>query len=118
VHGNPHVCVSIGLTVGHELTVGVVYAPVLNELFEATHDGPALLNGCLIGVSDVDDLSSACVVLEFGSDRAKAKVDWMSQNLRSILVNSVQCIRAYGSCALDMCYVAAGRVDAYTEYGP
>jgi fructose-1,6-bisphosphatase/inositol monophosphatase family enzyme len=118
VHGNPHVCVSIGLVVGGEMSVGVVYAPVLNELFEATHDGPALLNGAEICVSDVDELPSACVILEFGSDRSKDKVHWMADNVRNVLLNSAQCIRAYGSCALDMCYVAVGRVDVYTEYGP
>lgn len=112
------VCVSIGLTFNRVPIVGVVFNPILNELFTATSSGAALLNGVPISVSGATDLASSCVMSEFGSNRSPAKIDLMIMNLRSLLANNVQCIRATGSCALSMCYVACGRVDSYAEYGP
>lgn len=111
-------CVSIGLVVGREPVVGVVYNPVLDELFTATAHRAAALNGSPVRVSAVRDLASACVMVEYGSDRSPAKVDLMVTNLRALLSAGVQCVRATGSCALSMCYVACGRVDSYSEYGP
>lgn len=100
------------------MIAGVVYNPILDELFQSTHNGPSLLNGSPISVSGVTDLHSACVTAEFGSDRTPSKIDLMVTNLRSLLVNNIQCVRGFGSCALNMCYVACGRIDAYQEYGP
>lgn len=118
MHRIPDVCVSIGLTINREPVVGVVFNPILNELFHATHDGPAILNGKPIRVSGTTELTSACVMSEFGADRSPEKVDLMVTNLRSLLRNNVQCVRSNGSCALSMCYVSCGRVDSYQEYGP
>lgn len=118
VHRLHSVCVSIGLVVNRKTVVGVVYNPVLDELFTATTSAPATLNGTPISVSSTTALPSACVMTELGSDRDPAKVDLMLTNLRSLLKANVQCVRASGSCALGMCYVACGRVDSYSEYGP
>lgn len=118
MHKIPQVCVSIGLAVGKGSVVGVVFNPILDELFTATAHKPAALNGAPIKVSGVTELPSACVMCEFGSDRAPGKIELMVTNLRSLLTNNVQCVRATGSCALSMCYVACGRVDSYSEYGP
>jgi fructose-1,6-bisphosphatase/inositol monophosphatase family enzyme len=114
----PHVCTSIALTIKRRIIVGVVYNPILDELYHATHSGPALLNGAPLAVSSVRELHSACLAAEFGSDRAPAKVELMLANTSAILRNSAQCLRSFGSCALDMCYVAAGRLDVYCEHGP
>jgi fructose-1,6-bisphosphatase/inositol monophosphatase family enzyme len=118
VHRIPQVCVSIGLTMNKEPVVGVVYNPIMDELYTATKHHAASLNGTPIRVSAVSELSSACVMVEYGSNRAPEKVELMLTNLRSLLTNDVQCVRATGSCALSMCYVACGRVDSYSEYGP
>lgn len=115
VHRQPQVCVSIGLTIGRMPVVGVVYNPILDELYEATHDGPAMLNGKRISVSGVTELTSACVLAEFGSDRMPAKIEVMVSNLKNLLLNNVQCVRTNGSCALNMCYIACGRIDVYSE---
>lgn len=110
--------VSIGLTYKRRYIIGVIYNPILDEMFEATHLTPSTLNGNKINVSKVSDLHSACVVTEVGSDRSREKTDWVLSNLKSILRNEVQCLRMMGSCALNMANLACGRVDLLYERGP
>lgn len=110
--------VSIGLTVNREYIVGVIYNPIANELFEATHTSDAKLNGERIQVSDVHELSSACVSTECGSDRSACKVRWIVSNVQRMLSNKAQCVRMMGSCALNLAYLACGRIDVSYERGP
>lgn len=109
---------SIGFTVDRNYIVGVIYNPILDEMFEATHLTPSRLNGEPIRVSDVEQLSSACVSTDAGSDRSEEKTEWVISNLTAVLRNEAQCVRMLGSCALNMCYVACGRVDVFYERGP
>lgn len=118
VHRIPLCCVSIGFTYQRRLIIGVVYNPMLGELYEATHLTTSKCNDIPIRVSAVDNLNSACVATEAGSDRSDHKVDWIITNLKAILRNEAQCIRMMGSCALNMCNVARGRVDILYERGP
>ena len=112
------VAVSIGFTINRRVVVGVVYNPILDELFEATISTPSRLNGEVICVSGVSSLRSACVSTELGSDRSAPKTNMMLEQLNTILRSEAQCVRALGSCALDLANVACGRVDAYYEIGP
>ena len=109
---------SIALTVRKEYVIGVIYNPVLDELFEATHLTKSKLNGEPIRVSQVSRLESACVGTECGSDRSKEKVDFVLDNLSAVLQNNAQCIRMFGSCALNMANIACGRLDVLYERGP
>lgn len=110
--------ISIGMAVNKQLIVGVVYNPIIDELFEATHLTPSRMNGEPIHVSDVCDLSSACVCADAGSDRSDEKIKYIVDNLKQVLVNKAQCVRMLGSCALNLSNLAAGRVDVFYERGP
>lgn len=110
--------VSIGLTVNHDYIIGVIYNPILDELYEATHLTPSELNGAPISVSAVSSLQTACVLTELGSDRSTEKVEWMVERLGTVLAAEAQCVRMMGSCALNMAAVAAGRADVLYEHGP
>ncbi|KAK4536303.1 hypothetical protein CDCA_CDCA08G2328 [Cyanidium caldarium] len=118
VHHIPHCAVSIGLAVGGRPQLGVIYNPILDEMFTARVGGGAYLNGGRIYCSGVQQLPDACVVTEHGSDRSQAKVDLMVEMVRAILRSDVQAVRCTGSAALNLAYVACGRFDVYVEWGP
>ena len=112
-HGYPHFCVSIGLEIRGELAVGVVFDPSTNELFTATKGGGAFLNGEAIRVSSAAALNGRAM-LATGSpaDPAMAKRDLA---IVDRLIDLGVPVRRAGSGALDLCYVACGRVDALFE---
>ena len=120
VHGFPFTCVSIGLQIKRESVLAVVYNPVLDELFTAQRGHGAFLSvggGApqRLAVSSTRELQRAMVLTEFGYDRTPTGVAEMLQKIERLLVARVQAVRSMGSCALNMCYVAAGRLDFYYE---
>lgn len=110
VHGLSMFAVSIALVRGDEILVGVVYDPISEDLFTATADGPALNKGLPIKSSNCTALEYAMIAASFpaGVRRDDPEVE---QFLR-VLENS-QSVRRLGSAALNLCYVAQGRLDAY-----
>lgn len=112
-HGFPLFCVSIGFLVDGRLQYGVVNAPCLGEVFEATAGRGATLNGKPIHVSDVGELRQAMVATGFPYER-----EAVPRAVRSFEAMSIACqaVRRMGSAALDLCYVACGRFDAYWEH--
>jgi len=111
-HGFPAFCVSIGLEAEGRIVLGVVYDPLRQELFEAEAGKGALLNGRRIHVSTVPTLNKALLVTGFAYDR-----DSRQRNLEHFerFVLATQGLRRTGSAALDLSYVAAGRVDGFWE---
>lgn len=116
VHRFPFCCVSIALAVEKKLVVGVVYNPVLDELYEATTGGGARLNGETISCSDATTLSSSIFITELGSRRDDAFLDACFARMRSV-ASVTRGFRSCGSCALNLCSVASGRADGYYEIG-
>lgn len=110
----PYFAVSIALA-DHQFhpLVGVVYAPVMGELFSAAHGLGAELNGRPLRVSSTEALEDAVLCSGFSATRHTDVED----NLRpwSRLLMSCRALRQFGAAALDMCYVAAGRVDGFWE---
>jgi myo-inositol-1(or 4)-monophosphatase len=96
------------------MLVGVVYAPALGELFTATRGGGATLNGHPIAASGCTDLALALVGTGFAYDASRRRIQ---AALVADLIGDVRDIRRLGSAALDLCFVAAGRYDAYYETG-
>jgi len=97
-----------------QTTAGVVYAPEVDELFAGAQDQPATLNGQAIHVSERSRLDEAIVGIGFFKNEEtirKSLVDFQR------LIPRVRKMRLMGSAALDVVYVAAGRFDAYIEYG-
>ena len=111
VHRFPFSCVSIGLTIGKQPVVGVVFNPILGELYEAVRGGGALLNGQPIRVSDTAQLSKAVVATELGTRRDECFMDACFHRIRTLGQQS-RSLRCTGSCALNLCGVAMGRCGA------
>ena len=113
-HGLPTFAVSIALEDGGVPVVGVVYDPMRDELFVARKGGGATLNGRPILVSAVDQLIASILVTGFSYDFARR--EHQAEVWRDFLTR-VQAIRQTGSAALNLCYIAAGRLDGYWERG-
>ena len=108
----PHFCVSIALRRGEKIIVGVILDPMRNELWAAREDGPATLNGLPCSVSKRAKLSDA--MLSVGFSKTKVTIDSGLPLLEKMVHRARKC-RMMGSAALDMAYVACGRLDAYIE---
>jgi myo-inositol-1(or 4)-monophosphatase len=112
-HGYPRFCVSIGIEREGTRSVGVVYDPLLDELYCATRGQGATLNGRPIRVSREDDLARSLIGTGFAYDVHGSYVDNLDNF--AALVKRARAIRRDGSAALNLCYVAAGRFDGFWE---
>lgn len=115
VHGFPFYAVSIALAVRGELTVGVIYDPVRDEMFVAEKGKGAYVHGVKTSVSKESSLEESLMAVGFPPDRSFAQPVNLA-GLQSILPK-VRGIRAGGSAALHLAYVAVGRVSGYYEVG-
>jgi myo-inositol-1(or 4)-monophosphatase len=112
-HGFPAFCVSIAFETAGRLDYGVIYEPLRDELFEASRGGGARLNGQPIRVSEVDRMERALIATGFPYD-IRERVPETLARLGRILGTS-QGVRRAGAAALDMSYVACGRLDGFYE---
>ncbi len=113
-HAFPHFAVSIAAAKGRELRFGLVCDPLREETFTAHLGGGAFLNGRRIAVSRTPTLDAALVATGFPYDR-RCNQDFYLSFFRAFLLH-VQGIRRGGSAALDLSYVAAGRLDGFWEW--
>ncbi len=111
-YGLPHYCISIALRRAGEILLGVIFDPQRDELWETVEGGPTLLNGKPIRVSDRTELGDC--VMSIGFAKSKATINAGLQLLPKY-VDKVRKCRMMGSAALDLAYVATGRLDAYIE---
>jgi myo-inositol-1(or 4)-monophosphatase len=114
-HSFPLFAVSIGLEVEHELVLGVVFNPVLNERYEAVRGGGAFLNGNPIAVSGVATLMDALLATGFPYTIHEDPERTLLHFRR--MITRAQGIRRPGAAALDLCFVAAGCMDGFWEEG-
>ena len=114
VHGLAQVSVSIALYEEDRPLVGVVFDPIHDEMFAAAAGRGATLNGSPIRVSETSDLDRALLVTGFPYDHHEHGDAYVAT--LAAMLRSVNGIRRLGSAALDLCYVAAGRLDASWEY--
>lgn len=112
-HGYPVFAVSIALYEGTDPLLGVIYDPLRDECFSAAKGHGAALNGQPMHVSQIPDLRRALVATGFPYDR-QTHTD---NNVRAVdaFLRRAQGLRRAGAAALDLAYVAAGRLDAYWE---
>ncbi len=111
-YGLPHFCISIALRHGEQIELGVIYDPSRDELWQAERGGPALLNGKVIHASDRAKLSD-CIV-SVGLSKSPETISSGVPMLMAYSQRARKC-RLMGSAALDLAYVACGRLDAYVE---
>jgi myo-inositol-1(or 4)-monophosphatase len=112
-HGYPASCVSIGVLYRGRPILGGVYDPFRQELFLAEAGRGATLNGQRLHVSKTRRVEDSLLVTGFGYDRAE-RPDFYLSPFKSFLVTCHD-IRRSGSAALDMAWIAAGRVDGFWE---
>ena len=108
-NGLPVFCVSIGLVVDGVPAVGVILDPTRNEVFAATVDGPATLNGRPVRASEKDKLSDYVISMSLNGRTAPSR----GRNVRK----AIRIARNMGSAALALAYVANGRFDAFIQQG-
>ena len=114
MHGLPLWCSSVAVRAGGEIVAGAVYLPVMKECFTAALDQPAMRNGEPIHASETESLGDAIVLTGLSKN--------IGENLHTFDVlkavsRKVQKARIMGAAAVDICYVACGRADAYIEAG-
>ena len=116
LHGFPVFAVSIGVQVNGRMEHGVVYDPLRQELFTASRGVGAMLDGRKLRVSGQMELARALLGTGFPFRDAGLDITPYMQMLSKTIVNTSG-VRRAGAAALDLCYVAAGRLDAYFETG-
>lgn len=112
-HGFPFFSVSIGLEISGRIEFGIVYDPVRGECFTAQRGAGAFCNGGSLSVSDTDTLNAGLLATGFPYDIRTSDQNNLT-NFCAFALN-VQGLRRTGSAALDLCYVAAGRLDGFWE---
>ena len=112
-HGLPIFCASLALEIQGRAEVAAVYDPMRLELFTAERNGGAFLNGQPIRVSSPSTLVDAMLVTGFPYD-VHDRVDEIV-GLFGAYVAKARAVRRLGSAAIDLCYVAAGRMDGFWE---
>lgn len=113
IHGYPAIGVSIALVEKGELTLGMVYDPLREELFEATRDGGAFCNGKRITVSGAGDLAHSLLGTGFPF-RVHRHLDSYLAVFKDLFLRC-RGVRRAGAAVLDLGHVAAGRLDGFWE---
>jgi myo-inositol-1(or 4)-monophosphatase len=112
-HNYPQVSISIALEFRAEAILGLVYDPLRRECFRAVKGQGATLNGAAVRISAIPELDKALLGTGFPYDR-RDNADFYLKFFRAFLTRC-QGIRRTGSAALDLCYVASGRLDGFWE---
>ena len=115
LHGFPQYAVSIALKHKNKLELGVIYDPVRDELFTAERGGGAMLNNRRIRVTKQNTMRGALIGTGFPFKTMENIEPYLAM-FRAVSADSAG-IRRAGAAALDMAYVACGRLDAYWEIG-
>ena len=115
LHGFPHYCVSIGVMVRGRIEHGVIYDPLREELFTASRGAGAQLNDRRLRVTKQKTLAGSLIATGFPFKYHEHFPAYLATF--NAVFPEVSDLRRGGSAALDLAYVAAGRVDAYWELG-
>ena len=113
-HAYPQFAVSLALARGCDLVFGIVHDPIRDETFVAHRDRGARLNDEPIAISGTDVLDAALLATGFPYDRREHR-DFYLAFFGDFMMRA-QGIRRNGSAALDLCYVACGRLDGFWEW--
>ena len=116
LQGIPHFCISIAAMKGNQFEHGVIVDPTRNEEFVASRGSGAQLNGKRIRVTNKAKLETAVISTGIPPGSIKTELDSYMSSLK-FFTGEARAVRRLGSAALDLAYVAAGRVDAFFEPG-
>jgi myo-inositol-1(or 4)-monophosphatase len=111
-HNNPFFCISIALAKKNNITFASVYSPFFNEHFYSELQKGAFLNNKKIHVSNIKEMNKAMIYYHVGYRKN------LNYNLKieKTLIKNFERVRAFGSLALETCYVAAGRGEAVLRF--
>jgi myo-inositol-1(or 4)-monophosphatase len=115
IHGFPMFCVSIAAEWDHELVVGVIYHPILDELYVATKGQGATVNGRPLRVSETEEIPNSLLTTGF----TYRKDEFLHSEIETFekISGVARAIRRPGSAALDLAYTARGVFDGFWERG-
>lgn len=116
LHQIPQYSISIALEQDGKLQCAVVYNPVSDELFTAARGQGAFLNNRRLRVSNTTRLEQSLISTGFPFHRNQAHIDEYLASFKAIMLKTIG-VRRFGSAALDLAYVAAGRYDGFWEIG-
>jgi myo-inositol-1(or 4)-monophosphatase len=110
--GIPHFCTSIALKKSDRTLLGVVYDPAKEEIFSGVQGTGATFNGAPIRRENIERLEDAVIVMGY------FKSGSIEEGIRMFerISHRVKKMRFFGSAALDLCYLACGRVNAYVQH--
>jgi myo-inositol-1(or 4)-monophosphatase len=116
VHGIPHLAISLGIWEQGKPILAVVYNPILEELFWAVKGEGAFCNGEKLMVSTQNKLQNALIATGFPYAKVNAGIEyrWVIDCMTNLLPH-IQDIRRLGAAAIDLCYLAQGKVEAFYE---
>ncbi|KAJ6647197.1 Inositol monophosphatase ttx-7 [Pseudolycoriella hygida] len=112
VHGIPFTAISVAFVLKKEIQIGIVYNPIMNEMYTARLGQGAFLNGKQIAVSNAKTLDESMYCHEISLARRDALRDKHMKRVYKITACS-QGIRSFGCAALSLAYVARGSIDCY-----
>lgn len=116
LHGHPHWAISIGLEQHGEVTAGLVYDPIKDEMFTAEKGKGTYLNERRLRVSRRREMNEAMVACGLPVLNWKAREKGFAQQMEKV-ADEVAGLRRNGAAALDLAWIAAGRFEAFWEYG-
>lgn len=111
-YGIPHFCISIALRENSDILLGVIYDPIRDELWQVRKGSAPLLNGKPCAVSTRAAIADS--ILSIGFSKTRTTIDSGLPLFQDMVYRARKC-RLMGSAALDMAYVACGRLDGYIE---
>ena len=131
VQGLPDCCVVICLTIQRSAVLGVIHAPFLSETFaavlgkgsfivstlQAPDAMPSTPQAVKLRASSIATIRGASICVHWPSSRADDKLHALYGIVDDVLRSPARTVRSFGSCALDLCFVASGRLDGYFERG-
>jgi myo-inositol-1(or 4)-monophosphatase len=115
LHGIPHFAISIGLERDGEIVAGTIYDPTRDELFWAEKGVGAYMNDRRLRVSGRRNLGEAVIATGFPFREHERQPKYLAT--LSAVMSATAGVRRFGSAALDLAYVAAGRYDGFWEFG-
>lgn len=114
LHGVPHFAISIGLERDGKMFAGVIYDPLRDEIFTAETGTGAYLNSKRLRVSARDQMNEALIATGMPFKGRASHPEYPA--MLEAVTGSAAGVRRFGSAALDLCYVAAGRYDGFWEF--
>jgi myo-inositol-1(or 4)-monophosphatase len=116
LHGVPHWAITVALEKDGEIVAGITYDPVRQEMFRAEKGSGAIMNNTRLRVSGRKDITQAILVTD-NALKDKASLEAYEQKMTMVGTVPGLAIRTFGSAALDLAYVAAGRFDGFYLHG-